>query len=270
MKTLSKGRYFGAKQSEWEVQGILLSEYQYLTPRTDWHYHENPYFMYVLQGDMYDVNRQQKALCPPGSLLFHNWQEPHFNSKESDRASGFHVEIEPTWLADRNWDTTLWEGSALLEEPLSHLALAKLFYEFKLRDAFSPMAIESLVLELCDSLEASTDSASHSVPSWVKPLKEILYYESGKISLAYLSEQLGVHPVHLSRSIPKYLTSNLGEYMRQLKIKRSLPYLLDPTYSLTEIAYVCGFSDQSHFIRTFKRYVSHTPKYFRNQIMPKA
>jgi hypothetical protein len=73
MKILTKGTYYGAKKQEVEINGILLSQYDYFNPRTDWHYHENPYFMYVLQGNMKDCNAQVKTLCPSGSLMFNNW-----------------------------------------------------------------------------------------------------------------------------------------------------------------------------------------------------
>ena len=82
MKILTKGKYYGSKKSELNVNGIVLSEYSYKIPRTDWHFHENPYFMDILQGDLYDINKKQKTNCPNGSLLFHNWQDQHYNEKE--------------------------------------------------------------------------------------------------------------------------------------------------------------------------------------------
>jgi hypothetical protein len=58
MKISTKGQYYGEKKLELDSKGIILSEYDYNTPKTDWHYHENPYFMYVLQGNVYDINKQ--------------------------------------------------------------------------------------------------------------------------------------------------------------------------------------------------------------------
>ena len=58
MKVLKKGEYFGLMQKEVDVDGVLLSEYAYKQENTDWHYHENPYFMYVLQGQLFDSNKK--------------------------------------------------------------------------------------------------------------------------------------------------------------------------------------------------------------------
>lgn len=75
MKILTNGQYYGQKKKELHVNGVILSEYSYDIPKMDWHYHENPYFMYLLQGQMYDVNKKEKSTCSSGDLLFHNWQE---------------------------------------------------------------------------------------------------------------------------------------------------------------------------------------------------
>ncbi|RMA66196.1 helix-turn-helix transcriptional regulator [Ulvibacter antarcticus] len=266
MKILTKGTYYGEMRSEVDSSGVILSEYQYLHPKTDWHFHENPYFMYVLQGDMLDVNKKQKTTCPPGSFLFHNWQEPHFNSKESKAARGFHIEFERKWFQEKKIDVDLWEGSNLIEDPRLHHILAKIYFEFNCRDNYSKVSIDLLLLQLCESTNIDQIPKQTKEPSWIAPLKDLIHENSENLSLQRLSDTLKVHPVHLSRAIPKYLSTTLGDYIRQQKIKQALGYLMNPNYSLTEIAYLCGFSDQSHFTRTFKLYFQKTPKDFRLQL----
>ena len=261
-----KGQYYGDKKEEWQVRGVGLSEYGYHGARTDWHYHENPYFMYVLQGNMRDINKARKTHCPAGSLVFLNWQEMHFNEKLSREARGFHIEFDREWFRGLQLGAGLWEGSSLLENPRLHHLLAKIYYEFNCRDAFSETAIELLLLQLCEGIDGDIRAASRQVPGWVPRLKEILHEETEGLSLQSLSQQLGVHPAHLSRAIPKYLSSNLGEYIRQQKVKQAIGLLTEGRLSLTEIAFACGFSDQSHFTRTFKRYFGKPPKAFRDMI----
>ena len=94
MRVLTKGEYYGNQKSERSFNGVLLSQYSYSADRTDWHYHENPYFMYVLQGNMKDCNKKVQTICPTGSLMFNNWQEVHYGSKHSPKAGGFHLEFE--------------------------------------------------------------------------------------------------------------------------------------------------------------------------------
>lgn len=266
MKILTSGKYYGAKKSEIKFNGIILSEYDYLTPRTDWHFHENPYFMYILQGNLYDINKKEKTHCSSGSLIFHNWQEAHYNSKETNYARGFHIEFDRNWFEEKKIDIGLWEGSQLIEHPKLYHLLGKLYSEFKLQDKHSNLSIELLLLQLCESTEV-THFISKNEPSWVQPLKQILNEQSENIDLDKLSNILGVHPVHISRAASKYLNCSLGDYIRQQKIKKSMDYMLNTNHSLTEIALLCGFSDQSHFIRVFKSYFNKTPSAFRKVVI---
>lgn len=265
MKILTSGKYYGAKKSEVGFNGVILSEYDYLTPKTDWHYHENPYFMYILHGNLFDVNSKSRTCCASGSLVFHNWQEAHFNTKETALAGGFHIEFERNWFEQKRIDIDLWQGSRIIRHPGLYHLLAKLYFEFRNWDSYSELSAELLLLQLCEGTE-KMEFLSGPEPSWIGLLKQILQEEKDIPNLKSLSALLGVHPVHISRAIPKYLDCSLGDYIRQRKIKQALHYLLNPDYSLTEIAMACGFADQSHFIRTFKTFFKQTPGAFRKEL----
>jgi len=78
------------------------------------------------------------------------------------------------------------------------------------------------------------------------------------LSLKEVSQSLHVHPTYLSREFSKYFDDlSFGDYIRKLRIEKAIQLLNDPVYSLSEIAYLTGFSDQSHFTRIFKK---HTGK----------
>ncbi|TXN37539.1 helix-turn-helix transcriptional regulator [Flagellimonas hymeniacidonis] len=266
MKILTKGQYFGNQNSEASFNGVLLSQYTYTGIKTDWHYHENPYFMYVLSGNMKDCNTRLKTLCPSGSLMFNNWQEPHYGSKHSDNASGFHLEFEKNWLKKNKIPLSLLEGSQLIENPRLHFLFAKLYREFLLSDNYSEVSVEVLLLQICETLSNLNKTNTQNNPAWVDGLKELLHYDTAVLSLEYLSNELKVHPVHISRVASKYLSISLGEYIRQHKIKKAIPLLWDASKSLTEITYQVGFSDQSHFNRVFKSYFNMTPSAYRKSL----
>ncbi len=266
MKISTKGKYYGSLNSEMVYNGILLTRYHYHEDRTPWHYHENPYFMYVLSGNMKDCNKKVTSLCPAGSLMFNNWQEPHYGSKHSAKASGFHLEFERKWLRENRIPQNLLEGSQLIENPKLHLLFARLYHEFLISDTYSDVSVEVLLLQICEALSNLKEFNAQKNPSWVDDLKELLHYDTSSLSLDYLSNELNVHPVHISRAASKHLSMSLGEYIRQHKVKKAIPLLLDSKSSLTEIAYETGFSDQSHFNRVFKSIFNITLSTYRKNI----
>lgn len=266
-KILSKGSYYGKCKSELDNFGAVFSEYGYHLPKTDWHYHENPYFMYVLDGNLKDINKGGTTLCPSGSLLFHNWQEMHMNTKETSLAKGFHIELDRNWFEKKKLTRNLWEGSGLMKDPRLYQTLAKIYYEFKCNDKYATISLDLLVLQLCEEVWGEDLTPIKVEPKWVEKLRQLIYDDPNDLTLSSLSKTLSVHPVHLSRSIPKYLNTTLGDYIRSHKIKKAIHLLGNQNYSLTEIAHLCGFSDQSHFTRTFKYYFKEPPKAFRQKFL---
>jgi AraC-like DNA-binding protein len=111
---------------------------------------------------------------------------------------------------------------------------------------------------------------SKEAPAWARELKEIIQDQIDTnltLSLKELSQSLNVHPSYLSREFSKYFDNlSFGDYIRKLRIEKSIELLKDPKYSLAEIAYLTGFSDQSHFNRIFKSQTGKNPSVFRKNI----
>ena len=111
------------------------------------------------------------------------------------------------------------------------------------------------------------------IPAWAVELKEIIQDQIDTnlaLSLKEISQNLNVHPAYLSREFSKYFDNlSFGDYIRKLRIERSIDLLKDKNYSLSEIAYLTGFSDQSHFTRIFKQHTGKSPSVFRKNLMGK-
>ena len=108
-------------------------------------------------------------------------------------------------------------------------------------------------------------------PAWVKELKEIMQDQvDTSISLKQLSKDLDINPAYLSREFSKYFDNlSFGEYIRKLRIEKAMEYLNNSSYSLTKIAYLTGFSDQSHFTRIFKKFTGQNPSVYRKKLQKK-
>lgn len=253
MKQLHKGQFFGQTNTTTCLDGLTLTDTVYTHDKVDWHYHENAYFTFILEGNVIEGNKKEIYNCAPGSLLFHNWEEPHYNIKPPGFTRGFHVEVEKEWFDGIDLAGDEVQGSINIGTPDIKLLMYKIFREAKIEDADTDISIQTLLMEAFSKLYRSNEMRLHKKPKWVTDVDAILHDQLfHKMTLAYLCGLLGIHPVHLSRDFSKYFNCNLGEYIRKLKVEKALSLMAQQKHSLAEIAYECGFSDQSHFIRCFK------------------
>lgn len=108
---------------------------------------------------------------------------------------------------------------------------------------------------------------SKKAPAWAKELKEMIQDQLDtnlSLSLQQVSDELEINPAYLSREFSKYFENlSFGEYIRKLRIEKAIHLMETTTYSLTEIAYLTGFSDQSHFTRIFKKQTGQNPSVYK-------
>jgi AraC-like DNA-binding protein len=111
-------------------------------------------------------------------------------------------------------------------------------------------------------------SGYKKTPAWAKELKEMIQdHIDTSLTLKELSKNIDIHPSYLSREFSKYFDNlSFGEYIRKLRIEKAIELLSNNQYSLTEIAYLTGFSDQSHFSRIFKIHTGKNPSAYRKTI----
>ena len=106
-------------------------------------------------------------------------------------------------------------------------------------------------------------STHKKTPAWVKELRELIQDQidtNFSLSLGEVSKNLDVHPAYLSREFSKYFDDlSFGDYFRRMRIEKGMKLIESEKYSMGEIAYLTGFSDQSHFSRIFKKKCGHDP-----------
>ena len=111
-------------------------------------------------------------------------------------------------------------------------------------------------------------AAQKKTPDWVKELKQIIQDQvDSNLSLTNISKSLDINPSYLSREFSKHFNNlSFGEYIRKLRIEKAIELIKTSTYSLTEIAYLTGFSDQSHFTRIFKQHAVQNPSVYKKEL----
>lgn len=265
MEKLQPGQFYGDTSHKLELPGLILTDTEYNHPHVDWHYHEHAYFTYIIEGKVLETNRRETYHCTAGDLLFHHWQEPHYNRKPNGFTRGFHVELNKEWFCRYDLPVNLMEGSVRMKDPRLKLTMSGVFADMKQGGGNCSASIDAGLIELFSTAGQSPDIKCTGAPGWIKQLKELLHDTPGsfQMQLSEIAGVINIHPVHLSRAFPAYFGCSFSEYMRFLRLHRATQMLADKRESLSEIAACCGFSDQSHFIRQFKTVRKMTPLAYR-------
>jgi hypothetical protein len=126
---------------------------------------------------------------------------------------------------------------------------------------------ENLLHQVYNKFLKEKKTNKKKTPAWVKDLKEIIQDQIDAqftFDLKKISNDLELNSSYLSREFSKYFEDlNFGEYVRKLRIEKAIVLIQYSTYTLTEIAYMTGFSDQSHFTRIFKQSTGKNPSAYR-------
>jgi AraC-like DNA-binding protein len=100
-----------------------------------------------------------------------------------------------------------------------------------------------------------------------RPLRRVRdYVEShlqGNLSLKTLAATSGLSMYHFLREFKQSQGVTPHHYLLQRRIERARELLTRTDLSVSEIAFACGFSDQSHFGRRFRELVGVPPSAFR-------
>lgn len=264
MKRSERGFFYGDTTELIRLEGVTLTDTVYDAGKVDWHFHEDDYFTFLLMGGMTEANKKEVYECVAGDLLFHNWQDAHYNVGSGRFTRGFHVELSDDWYVRMGIRADLAEGSMRLSDPLIKSLMYDVFKEAKLSGERGQLGVDAALVRLFAILGKMRVERDGGKPGWVGRVKEMFNHGMVDWTLVGLAGEVGIHPVHLSREFRKYFHTNLGDYLRLIKVQRAMVLLGDRERLLTEIAFECGFADQSHFIRSFRNYYGVTPLRYRN------
>ena len=149
--------------------------------------------------------------------------------------------------------------------PMNAASGVALHREFQRPDSCSPAVIEAIVLDAVSREIGISNDRSQRRPAWIKTVLDYLddTFDQSP-SLREIAHEIGVHPVYLCRSFSNHLGVTFGQYMRDLRLLRAWQLVsIGHGGKMSEIAAETGFSDESHFSRTFKRAYGLPPARYR-------
>ncbi len=100
-----------------------------------------------------------------------------------------------------------------------------------------------------------------------EPIQQARYYIAEhfkeEISLDDIARAVSLSKYYFSRRFEKEVGVTPWKYLIETRIRNSMQLLSHTRMTVDEIAVNCGFSDATHFIRTFKKVTGYTPGSFR-------
>lgn len=84
-----------------------------------------------------------------------------------------------------------------------------------------------------------------------------------KLDISHLCHLCGLSRRQFFRIFSACTGQTPQEYLLNLRLRKAGELLRDPTMNITETAFACGFSDSSHFSRTFKEFSGVSPLEFK-------
>jgi AraC family transcriptional regulator len=232
--------------------------------RLDNHFHDRTVLGVTVAGEWDSIVGSTRLANAPGMLHVEPAGDCHVNQFGGQ---GTHVMI----IQPDQSDTLLQPFKSLLTTAfqvrvgLPGLQIAeRLRRELCWQDDLTPLAVESLCLDLLVSASRSQRVSNGPTPAWL--LRTIDYAHAQFLerpSLRELGNIGGVSPEHFNREFRRLYRMSAARYLRRLRLEWAAERLRKRDESLAEIASAAGFADQSHFTRWFKRQFGITPAAFR-------
>jgi two-component system response regulator YesN len=135
-----------------------------------------------------------------------------------------------------------------------------------------PVQLDALTKTVAALTGTAGDSADRSTrppaahPSIRRALAFMGDHFAETISLADAARAAGLSRFHFCRLFHDETGLPFHEYLHRLRVNRAQVLLADQYLRVSEIAYAVGFNDLSHFDRTFRKLVGHSPREYRTSL----
>ena len=254
-----------------EVHGLVVTETfrppgLVLPP----HFHEHANIALTIEGFFIETVGREPYEVNPSSVIFRPAGEKHANRYGKTAARCLIIEVGPQRLAEIRQATRILDRASYVEGgPISSLAL-RILRECRTLDAVGRLSIEALTLELLVEATRLEVMRDRNPPRWLQQAREAIHEQFlESLSLSSIAELVGVHAAHLAKMFHRHYGCTVGGYVRMLRLDYSAKLLAQSDKSLSMIALVAGFYDQSHFNRLFKLRFAVTPGEFRADLTRK-
>lgn len=175
------------------------------------------------------------------------------------------------WAISAGLAYNIQDDDALLEKGMMIYDALYSWAKFLQQEKHTRQPFEHLLLDVFKKYIRPTGKPEKRRPAWVQELKDLIQDQvDTNLTLKELSKSIDIHPSYLSREFSKYFDDlSFGEYMQKQRIEKAKQLIKAGNCTLTEVAYLTGFSDQSHFTRIFKKHTGINPSAWKKSLQKK-
>lgn len=252
----------------------------------DWHWHDELELIYQIDGEGLFIMNDKKIVLHKGEGLFINSEVLHGCWETELHHSDICSLVFHTRLAGGGNESIYWQKYL---EPLIHNT-AFSYYHFQGDEANYAQQIRA-TWEVC--LEGQ-EGYEFSVRSGLSELLFFLYqkqsnnqkrlspgiirnrerikamlnyihtFYSEPIKLSDIAKSALISESECLRCFRTMINTSPGQYLKSYRIQKACEFLKNTSCTIREIGELCGFSDESYFVKQFREEKGMTPGGFRN------
>lgn len=250
------------------------------------HLHKDVEFLVILQGELlYSVNGSD-YLLRQGEGIFVNSKNLHYGYSYYGRDCEFICIIFPLSLFGSSAAILGKYANPILnnqdlsclrikeETPLSRSMLHCLKEIYRISSSQEPeyeLTAVSLFLDIWKNLYRYIKSTKYTIKPFdqkhIQELRNMIEFIqnhfSEKITLEQIAAAGNVCRSNCCKIFQEFLNKTPIAYLMDYRIYKSMELLANASMTITEVAYQCGFSNASYFIKVFRRSMGETPVQYK-------
>src|SRR5690606_15901963 len=124
--------------------------------------------------------------------------------------------------------------------------------------------LRSWTMTVCSQISGYMSAEGKQVSSVVDKVQQyMLEHLDQEFSRERLAEQVYLNPAYLSRLFRRETGLSLTDYMVKLRMNKAKEQLESSNLKVSDIAYLVGYANFSHFSKLFKKTTGLTPQEYR-------
>lgn len=121
--------------------------------------------------------------------------------------------------------------------------------------------LKNCICPMLEQLKSTANTQQHNYAE--KAIAYINHQYMNDISLSSAASEIGLSPNYLSRIFKEETGKTFSDFLLECRLTTAAMLLTKSTFSIKEICYAIGYTDQHYFSRIFMRRYNMTPTAFR-------